>query len=317
MVGQAAQPVALAQQELAAAQSKRRVVGLAGQRHVEIGQRAHPLAALGQKSGAGAERGLQAVVDGEGGVIGALGLVQSAEGFERAAAIVMDGGIVGTQLPGAVERGKGCFMLAQHAEAAGEIDLGADLLGHELGGALQGLARLGEAAELQPRLAKQMLGLPGVGTRLGDLRQQGLGGREVARRGALDGVAGECLKLEVRQRHTRRLASGTPSGNQGAGNQARQNGLAASNFIWPGVRPRSRMVRSSSRAMSRRERARRYHSINSLLGRACFIAPVDQTGAQLSIRLAAGNWKRKSRRSTGRLRIDRRPVSGEWGGPAG
>jgi hypothetical protein len=42
-----------------------------------------------------------------------------------------------------------------------------------------------------------MLGLAGVGTRFGDLRQQGLGARKVARRGTLDGVAGECLKLEV------------------------------------------------------------------------------------------------------------------------
>src|SRR5438477_10099943 len=149
-----------------------------------------------------------------------------------------------------------------------------------------------------------MLGLAGVGTRLGDLRQQGLGGREVAHRGALDGIAGECLKLKVRQRHVRPLAS-----RRLAGNQARQNGFAASNLIWPGVRPRSRMVRSSSSAMSRRERARRYHSSSNRLGRLCFITLVNQTRPRRSIRqVSAISSKEKGRQSTGRLR-SRPPAS--------
>ena len=55
------------------------------------------------------------------------------------------------------------FMLAQHGQAAGVVDLGGDFLGQELRGALQRLARLGEAAELQPRLAEQMQRLSGIG----------------------------------------------------------------------------------------------------------------------------------------------------------
>ena len=46
-------------------------------------------------------------------------------------------------------------------------------------------------------LAEQMQRLAGVQARFGDLREQGLGGREVAGRGALDGVARDRLKLEV------------------------------------------------------------------------------------------------------------------------
>jgi hypothetical protein len=42
-----------------------------------------------------------------------------------------------------------------------------------------------------------MLRLAGIRTRLGDLGEQRLGGCEVAGRGALDGVAGHRLKLEV------------------------------------------------------------------------------------------------------------------------
>ena len=70
-----------------------------------------------------------------------------------------------------------------------QVDLGGGLLGQELGGALQRLARLGEAAELQPRLAQQMQRLAGIGPRLDDLRQQRLGAGEVAGGGALHGVA--------------------------------------------------------------------------------------------------------------------------------
>ena len=52
VVGKTAQPVALAQQQFAAAQAQMRVVGPVGQRHVEIGQRAHPVAARRQQAGA-------------------------------------------------------------------------------------------------------------------------------------------------------------------------------------------------------------------------------------------------------------------------
>ena len=123
-------------------------------------------------------------------------------------------------------------MIAQHRQAAGQVDLGGGLLGQELGGALQRLACLGEAAELQPRLAQQMQRLPGVGPRLGDLRQQRLGAGEVAGGRALHGVARQRLDLEVGEGHPPRLAEG----------QARQNGFCASKRIWPALRPRSRWV---------------------------------------------------------------------------
>ena len=48
VVAETAQPVALAQQQFAAAQAQMRIVGPAGQRHLEIGQRAHPVAARRQ-----------------------------------------------------------------------------------------------------------------------------------------------------------------------------------------------------------------------------------------------------------------------------
>ena len=149
---------------------------------------------------------------------------------------------------GAVERGQCGRMLAQHREAAGQVDLGGGLLGQELGGALQRLARLGETAELQSRLAQQMQRLAGIGPRLGDLRQQRLGAGEVAGGGALHGVARQRLDLEVGEGTAasalirgRRSASGKgPSGN--GANQARQNGFCASNRIWLALRPRSRWV---------------------------------------------------------------------------
>ena len=110
--------------------------------------------------------------------------------------------------------------------------MGCGFLGQELGGALQWLARLSEATELQPGLAQQMQRLPGVGPRFGHLRQQRLGAGEVAGRCTLHGVARQGLDLEVGESHLPRLAEG----------QARQNGFRASNRIWPALRPRSRWV---------------------------------------------------------------------------
>ena len=104
---------------------------------------------------------------------------------------------------GAVEGSQRGCVLAQHRQAAGEVDLGRDFLGQELGGALQRLARLGEAAELQPRLAQKMQRLPGIGPRLDDLRQQRLGAGEVAGGRALHGVARQRLDLEVGEGHRR------------------------------------------------------------------------------------------------------------------
>ena len=104
VVGKAAQPVALAQQQLAAAQAQMRVVGPAGQRHVEIAERAHPVAARRQQAGARRERRHQAMVDRQRLVIGALGLVGPAQRFQRAALVVGDGGIAGLQQRRALER---------------------------------------------------------------------------------------------------------------------------------------------------------------------------------------------------------------------
>ena len=107
---------------------------------------------------------------------------------------------------GAIEGGQCGRVIAQHRQAAGEVDLGGGLLGQELGGALQRLTRLGEAAELQSCLAQKMKRLPGVGPRFGDLRQQRLGPGEVAGGRALHGIARECLDLEVGEGHPPRLA---------------------------------------------------------------------------------------------------------------
>ena len=137
------------------------------------------------------------MVDRQRFIVGALGFVGAAQRFQGAAPVVGDGGIVGLQQRGALERDQRLCVLAQHRKATGEIDLGGDILGQELGGALQRLARLGETAELQPRLAQEMERLAGIGPRFGDLRQQRLGAGEVAGRGALHGVAGQRLELEV------------------------------------------------------------------------------------------------------------------------
>ncbi len=50
VVAESAQPVALAQQQVAAAQAQMRIVGPAGQRHLEIGQGADPVATRGQQA---------------------------------------------------------------------------------------------------------------------------------------------------------------------------------------------------------------------------------------------------------------------------
>ena len=108
-----------------------------------------------------------------------------------------DGGIAGLQPRGALERDEGLLVLAQHREAAREIDLGGGILGQELGRALQGFTRLGETSELQPRLAQEIEHLSGIGPRFGHLRQQRLGAGEVAGGRALHGIAGQRLDLEV------------------------------------------------------------------------------------------------------------------------
>ena len=59
-------------------------------------------------------------------------------------------------------------MLAELVEASREVDLRRDIARQELGGTLQRLAGVGEAAELQPDLAQQMERLAGVGPRLDD-----------------------------------------------------------------------------------------------------------------------------------------------------
>ena len=71
----------------------------------------------------------------------------------------------------------------------------ADFLGQELGGALQRLARFGEAAELQPRLSQQMQRLAGIRPLGHELGEQRLGAGEVTGLGALHGVARESLDL--------------------------------------------------------------------------------------------------------------------------
>ena len=197
MIGKTAQPVALAQQQLATAQAQMRVVGPGGQRHVEVAQRAHPVAAGQQQAGARGERRHQAMVDRQRLVIGALGLVGTAQRFQGAAPVVGDGGVAGLEERRALER-RQCFVVfAQHRKAAREIDLRRGVLGQELGGALQRLARLGEAAELQSGLAEEIEHLAGIGPRLGHLRQQRLGAGKVAGGRALHGVAGQRLDLEV------------------------------------------------------------------------------------------------------------------------
>ena len=209
VVGKTAQPVALAQQQLAAAQAQMRIVGPVGQRHVEIAERAHPVAARRQQAGARGERRHQAMIDRQRLVVGALGFVGAAQRLQRAAPVVGDGGVAGLQQRGALERCQRLLVVAQHREAAREIDLGRGILGQELGGALQRLARLGEAAELQPRLAQEIEHLAGIGPRVGHLRQQRLGAGEVAGGRALHGVAGQRLDLEVGKGHARPLEART------------------------------------------------------------------------------------------------------------
>ena len=125
-----------------------------------------------------------------------------------------DRGIVGLQPLGAIEGGESGFVFAEHAQATGEVDLGADFLGQELGGALQRLARLGEAAELQSRLAQQMQRLARNWAAPRRPGRAAARRREVAGRGALHGVAGQRLKLEIGKRHAPRLASGAARGQR-------------------------------------------------------------------------------------------------------
>ena len=108
-----------------------------------------------------------------------------------------DGGIAGLEQRRALERRQCLVVLAQHRKAAREIDLRRGVLGQELGGTLQRLARLGETAELQPGLAQEIEYLAGIGPRLGHLRQQRLGAGKIAGGRALHGVAGQRLDLEV------------------------------------------------------------------------------------------------------------------------
>ena len=113
-------------------------------------------------------------------------------------------------------------VVAQHSEAACEIDLCRGIFGQELGGALQRLARFGEAAELQSRLTEEIKRLSGIGLRFGHLGQQGLGAGKVAGGRTLHGVADQRLDLEVRKRHARPLARDRRRGKEKAG--GRQGG---------------------------------------------------------------------------------------------
>jgi hypothetical protein len=146
------------------------------------------------------------VIDRQRVAVGLLGVRRAPERFEGAALVVGDGRIVGLELAGAVECGQGVRVLAQHHEAAGEIDVGGGFPGQELGCPFQRLARLGEAAELEAGLSEDMHGLPRVGPGLGDLRQERLRPGEVAGGGALHGIARQRLDLEFGERHERRLA---------------------------------------------------------------------------------------------------------------
>ena len=149
------------------------------------------------------------MIDRERIAIGLLGFGTAAQRFERAALVVRDGGIVGREPGGTLQRGERLGMGAQHAEAAREIDLRGRLPGQELGCPLQRLARFGEAAELQTHLSQQMQGLAGIGPGPDDLREERLGGGEVASRGALDRVACEGIDFLIGQGHDRRLAERT------------------------------------------------------------------------------------------------------------
>ena len=137
------------------------------------------------------------MVDRQRFVVSALGLLGAAQRFQRAASVMGDGGITGLEKRRTLERFQRFLMVTQHRQAACEIDLRRGVLGQKLGGTLQRLARLDETAELQPRLTKEIEHLPGIGSRLGHLRQQRLGAGKVAGGGALHGVAGQRLDLEV------------------------------------------------------------------------------------------------------------------------
>jgi hypothetical protein len=97
-------------------------------------------------------------------------------------------------------------VLAQHHQAAGEIDLGGRLPGQELGRPFERLARLDEAAKLETRLTEDVKRLPGIGSGFGDLRQERLRPGKVTGGSALHGVARQRLDLEVGKRHERPLA---------------------------------------------------------------------------------------------------------------
>ena len=123
IVGKAAQPVALAQQKIAAAQAQAGILGPAGQRHVEIGQRSCPVAARGQQAGACRQGRQQAMVDRQCLIIGLAGFVGPAQRLQRPAAIMGDGGITRLHSAGAIQGIEGGGVVAQHRQAAGEIDL--------------------------------------------------------------------------------------------------------------------------------------------------------------------------------------------------
>ncbi len=206
VIVEAAHPVALRQQEFAAAQAQVRIVGPRGQRHVEIGERTGPIAARGQQTGARTERRHQAMVDRQGLVVGALGLVGPAKRFEGAAPVMGDHGIAGAKPGCPLQRHKGFGMCAQDAEAAREIDLCGRIPGQKSGRALQRLARLGESSQLQPCLAQQVQRLARVGPGVDHLREQRLGCAKIAGGGAPDRVAGKGIDLLVGERHDQRLA---------------------------------------------------------------------------------------------------------------
>jgi hypothetical protein len=117
-----------------------------------------------------------------------------------------DGGVLRLELRGLREGGQRLLVPAKLHQAAREIGLGRDVARQELCGALQRLARLGEAAELEPHLAQQMEGLAHVGARLDDAGEHLLGRREIAGRRALKRVAAEGLDLLVVERHAAALA---------------------------------------------------------------------------------------------------------------